>query len=184
MESAGGWLVSLEGTEAGKTAAFFLAIQAAFLHAFFGALQKGKTDPWTSRAAIDGCYALIALPLAILLVPAPPSEVWWMFGVAWVIHTGYKLVQASAYTIGAYTVVYPVVRGSSPAFTVIGAGLLFGEVFTGTQWFGVACLMVGILGLAAYNLRHIQIDRARLPFALGLALITGCLLYTSDAADE
>ncbi len=177
----GDWLISLEGTDAGKTVALVLALQAAFLHAFFGALQKGKTDPWTSRAAIDGSYALIALPFALFMVPWPEAEVWPLFAIAWVIHTGYKLAQASAYTVGAYTVVYPVVRGSSPAFTVVGAGILFNEHFAPIQWLGVACLMLGILGLAVYNLRHIVIDRARLPLALGLALMTGGLvaLYTT-----
>jgi drug/metabolite transporter (DMT)-like permease len=177
----GEWLVSFEGTEAGKTLALALALQAAFLHAFFGALQKGKTDPWTSRAFIDGSYALMALPMALFLVPWPEPEVWSLFAIAWVIHVGYKLAQASAYTVGAYTVVYPVVRGSSPAFTVVGAGILFNEHFAPVQWLGVALLMAGILGLAGYNLRHITLDRARLPLALGLALMTGGIvaLYTT-----
>lgn len=177
----GDWLISLEGTEAGKTAALILALQAAFLHAFFGALQKGRTDPWTARAFIDASYAVIALPAALFLVPWPEPEVWGYFAIAWAIHVGYKLAQASAYTVGAYTVVYPVVRGSSPAFTVIGAGILFNEHFAPLQWLGVACLMAGILGLAAYNLRHITVDRARLPLALGLALMTGGIvaLYTT-----
>jgi drug/metabolite transporter (DMT)-like permease len=177
----GEWLVSFEGTEAGKTLALALALQAAFLHAFFGALQKGKTDPWTSRAFIDGSYALMALPMALFLVPWPEPEVWSLFAIAWVIHVGYKLAQASAYTVGAYTVVYPVVRGSSPAFTVVGAGILFNEHFAPLQWLGVALLMAGILGLAGYNLRHITLDRARLPLALGLALMTGGIvaLYTT-----
>ena len=175
------WLLSLEGTEAGKTAALLLALQAAFLHAFFGALQKGRTDPWTSRSVIDACYALIALPIALFLVPWPERDVWHLFAIAWAIHVGYKLAQASAYTVGAYTVVYPVVRGASPAFTVIGAGILFNEHFALVQWLGVACLMTGILGLAGYNLRHVVIDRARLPLALGLALLTGGIvaLYTT-----
>ncbi len=175
------WLISLEGTDAGKSLALYLAIQAAFLHALFGALQKGKTDPWTSRAVIDGCYALIALPFALFLVPWPAPETWGLFAAAWVIHIGYKLAQGAAYSVGAYTVVYPVVRGSSPFFTVMGAGLLFGEVFSSVQWVGVATLMAGILGLAVYNLRHIVVDRARLPLALGLAFMTGGLvaLYTT-----
>ncbi len=176
----GEWLVSLEGTDAGKRLALILALQAAFLHAFFGALQKGKTDPWTARAFIDAFYTLMALPF-IFFVPWPEPEFWPLMAIVWIIHVGYKLAQASAYTYGSYTVVYPVVRGSSPAFTVIGAGILFDEVFTQTQWLGVACLMVGILGLAGYNLRHIVIDRARLPLALGLALITGGIvaMYTT-----
>ena len=49
------WLVSLEGTAAGHDLALMLALGAAVLHAIFGALQKGRADPWLSRAAIDAC---------------------------------------------------------------------------------------------------------------------------------
>ncbi len=56
------WLISLEGTEQGHTVALILALMAAVLHALFGALQKGRHDPWLSRAAIDICYGLMALP--------------------------------------------------------------------------------------------------------------------------
>ena len=44
-----------------------MAIWAAFLHAVFGALQKGRHDPWVSRAAIDACYGLIALPVVLFV---------------------------------------------------------------------------------------------------------------------
>ena len=139
------WFTSLEGTDAGKTLALILALQAAFLHAVFGALQKSVTDPWTARTVIDATYATIAAPFALFLVPWPEPEFWWMFALAWVVHIAYKSAQAAAYSVGAYTVVYPVVRGTGPVFTVIGAGLLFGETFTGTQWFGVAVLVTGCL---------------------------------------
>jgi drug/metabolite transporter (DMT)-like permease len=175
------WLVSLEGTEAGSRLALFLALQAALLHAIFGALQKRVTDPWTARTVIDATYATIAAPFALFVVPWPEPDLWWMFAVAWVIHVGYKASQAAAYSAGAYTVVYPVVRGTGPVFTVIGAGIVFGEHFAPVQWFGVAVLVSGILGLAIYNLRHVTVDRAKLPLALGLAVLTGGLvaLYTT-----
>ena len=35
------WIYQIEGTSAGSHAALWLAILAAFLHAVFGALQKG-----------------------------------------------------------------------------------------------------------------------------------------------
>ena len=167
------WLTSLEGTSAGSTLALILALQAALLHAIFGALQKRVTDPWTARSVIDGTYAAIALPFALFVVPWPEPHIWPMFAIAWVIHVGYKVAQAAAYSVGAYTVVYPVVRGTGPVFTVVGAGLLFGETFAPMQWLGVAMLVSGILGLAVYNLRHVVVDRARLPLALGLAVMTG-----------
>ena len=145
------WLISLEGTEAGRTLALCLALLAAVLHALFGALQKGRTDPWTARTVIDASYSAMAVPF-LFVVPLPEPHLWPLLAIAWVIHVGYKMAQAATYSVGSYMVVYPVVRGTSPVFTVIGAGFLFGEVFQPLQWLGVALLVVGIFGFSAYNL--------------------------------
>ena len=175
------WLISLEGTAAGGRLALALALLAAVLHALFGALQKGRIDPWTARAAIDASYGLLALPFAFFVVPWPEPHLWPLLVIAWGIHVGYKLLQATAYSLGAYLVVYPVVRGTGPVFTVIGAGILFNESFTLLQWMGVALLVGGILGYSVYNLAHVAIDRAKLPLALGFAVMTGgfVALYTT-----
>ena len=175
------WLISIEGTEAGYTLALILALLAAFLHAVFGALQKGRHDPWLTRGAIDGSYCLMGAPFALFVVPWPEPHMWPIFAGAWVIHCLYKLLQAAAYTRGAYTVVYPVVRGTGALFTVIGAYWLFGEVFNGVQWLGVAVLMAGIFGLAAYNMVYLKAERETLNAALGLAFVTGLFvaLYTT-----
>ena len=52
------WLLAMVGTPAGHQLALGLALMAAVLHALFGALQKGRHDPWLSRAAIDASYAV------------------------------------------------------------------------------------------------------------------------------
>ncbi|MDZ4093402.1 MAG: EamA family transporter [Paracoccaceae bacterium] len=175
------WLQSLEGTSAGHDLALALALLAAILHALFGALQKGRHDPWLSRAAIDASYGIIAVPFALFVVPWPEPHMWPIFAGAFAIHAGYKLLQAMTYTRGAYTVVYPVVRGTGPLFAVIGAGIVFSEHFNPGQWLGVATLVAGIFGLAAYNLRHITVNRDTLVPALGLAVATGFFvaLYTT-----
>ncbi|MEN8739166.1 MAG: EamA family transporter [Phaeobacter gallaeciensis] len=175
------WLISLEGTEAGHQAALMLALMAAFLHAVFGALQKGRHDPWLSRGAIDASYGLMAAPFALFVVPWPEPHMWPIFAAVWVIHVAYKVLQALAYTKGSYTVVYPVVRGTGPLFTVIGAYYLFSETFTVMQWMGVAVLLMGIFGLAAYNYRYLETNRDTLMVALGLAVVTGLFvaLYTT-----
>jgi len=154
---------------------------AAFLHAFFGALQKGRHDPWLSRGAIDFCYGMMAMPFALFVVPWPEPHMWPIFAIAFIIHTGYKFAQGMTYTKGAFTVVYPVVRGTNPVFAVIGAYLLFGEVFNLIQWLGVVTLMAGILGLAVYNLRHVTVDRDTLVVALWMAVLTGVFVaaYTT-----
>jgi len=178
------WIIALEGTPSGSTVATVLALLAAFLHALFGALQKGRHDPWASRAAIDLSYGLMAAPIALFVVPWPDPSLVPFFGLVWVIHTGYKLAQGYTYTLGSYTVVYPVVRGTGPLFTVLGAGLLFGERFNGVQWLGVGLLVAGIYGLALYNLRHWQFGRAKLKPALAMAVVTGgfVALYTTTDA--
>lgn len=175
------WLIALEGTPAGQNVAILLALAAAVLHAIFGALQKGRHDPWLSRAAIDASYGLIALPFALFVVPWPEPHMWPIFALIFVIHVIYKVLQAMTYSRGAFTVVYPVVRGTGPLFTVLGAWILFGETFNTGQWAGVAVLLTGIYGLAIYNLRTITVDRETMVPALFLAVATGgfVALYTT-----
>ncbi|WP_420860784.1 EamA family transporter [Algirhabdus cladophorae] len=175
------WLISLEGTAQGHQVALMLALLAAVLHAGFGALQKGRHDPWLTRGAIDISYFAMALPFALFVVPWPEAHMWPIFAGVFVIHVAYKVLQSWAYSKGAYTVVYPVVRGTGPLFTVIGAYLLFEETFTLIQWGGVAVLLMGIFGLAGYNLRQTVLDRGILIAALGIAFVTGLFvaLYTT-----
>ena len=175
------WIYAIEGTEAGHQAALILAVMAAFLHAVFGALQKGRYDPWLSRGAIDFGYGTMAAPIALFLVPWPEPALWPLFVGVFLIHFVYKWLQALAYTKGAYTVVYPVVRGMGPLFTVVGAYFIFGEVFTPTQWMGVAVLLSGIFGLAIYNRMYLEQERDTLGIAMIFAMTTGLFvaLYTT-----
>lgn len=174
-------VIALEGTEAGARLALALAILAAFLHAVFGALQKGRHDPWLSRGAIDFSYGVMAAPFALFVVPWPEPHMWPIFAGAFVIHVGYKVLQSMTYMRGAFTVVYPVVRGMGPLFTVIGAYSIFGETYTWGQIAGIGILLVGIFGLAIYNLIYLDVDRETLAPALCFAVATGLFvaLYTT-----
>lgn len=175
------WFLAIEGTPQAHGIALTLALFAALSHAIFGALQKARFDPWVMRAGIDIAYGLMALPVALFIVPFPEPHMWPIFAGVWAIHAVYKVLQAAAYSKGSYTAVYPVVRGMGPFFTVIGAYFVFGEVFSIGQWFGVAVLLTGIFGLAGYNLKTVVIDRDTLPLALGLAVLTGLMVaaYTT-----
>ena len=175
------FIYEIEGTSLGSRVALWLALLAAFLHAVFGALQKGRHDPWLSRGAIDASSGLAMVPLAIFVVPIPEPRLWPIFLVIFLIHFIYKLLQAFAYSKGSFTVVYPVVLGTSPIFTVFGAYILFVETFSLTQWLGVLLLLVGIFGLALYNLIYLEKSRETLPVALIFAVCTGSFvaIYTT-----
>lgn len=167
------WLTTLPGTATGAQLAVLLAVNSAFFHALFGALQKGKVDPWISRGAIDACIAVISAPVALFFVPWPSGTLWLLLIGAMVIHFIYKLTLALAYERAAYTVVYPVVRGASPVVTVAAASVIFGESYTLVQWLGVACLSGGILALSAFNIRQDQIAPEALKTALIWAMLCG-----------
>lgn len=181
MSEISAWLVSIAGTPQGAAWATGLALMSAAAHAVFGALQKGRHDPWLTRGAIDGWLAVISAPVALFVVPWPDPFLFLVLFGAMVIHLAYKCTMAAAYEKAAYTVVYPVVRGTGPLVTVIAASVIFGEHFTATQWLGVACLSGGILLLALRNLSEEVLDLPALKTGLIWALMGGVTvaIYTT-----
>jgi len=175
------WIVSIAGTAEGARWATALALMSALAHATFGALQKGRYDPWLTRGSIDGWLVVLSAPVALFIVPWPNATTALILVGAVIIHFAYKVTMALAYERAAYTVVYPVVRGTGPLVTVIAASLFFGEHFTATQWVGVACLSGGILLLALRNLSEEVIDPHALRVGLVWAVTGGILvaLYTT-----
>ncbi|HMO08098.1 MAG TPA: DMT family transporter [Paracoccaceae bacterium] len=175
------WLVSIEGTAEGARVALVLALVSAVAHACFGALQKGRHDPWVTRGSIDIWIAVFAAPVALVLVPWPRGDEWLILAGCLVIHFAYKLAMALAYERAAFTVVYPVVRGTGPLATLAFAALFLGERYGALQWLGVGVLSASILALAAVNLRGQVVGRAALRVGLGWALLGGLLVavYTT-----
>ena len=177
IEQLNEWVLAVEGNEAGKRWALILALVSAAAHAAFGAIQKWRdADPWIIRGCIDIWFLVIAAPLAIFVFPAPEWELVPILFGAFVIHATYKLLLANAYARGAFTVVYPVVRGIGPLATVIMAYFVFAETLRLGQWGGIALLSASIMALAAVNLRGVTLGRDVLIAALGFAVLTGVMV--------
>lgn len=174
------WIVSIAGTPEGARWATALALMSALAHAAFGALQKGRHDPWLMRGSIDASLAVISAPAALFLVPWPTASTFLILLGAMVVHFAYKLTVAFAYERAAYTVVYPVIRGTGPLVTVLGASLLFQERFSALQWAGVATLSGAMLLLALRNMAVERVDLRGLKIGLVWACAGGLLvaLYT------
>jgi drug/metabolite transporter (DMT)-like permease len=181
LADLGAYLQAIAGTDEGARLATILALISAMAHAVFGALQKGRHDPWLTRGSIDLWLAILSAPVALFLVPWPDLPTAIILAGAVIVHFAYKVAMARAYEKAAFTVVYPVVRGTGPLVTVLAASAFFGERFTGLQWLGVACLSGGILLLALRNLSEEKLDPAALRLGLAWALAGGFLVavYTT-----
>lgn len=156
----GAWIVALEGTRAGDLMALGLVLISALTHAIFGVISKGGVDPYLNRGAINVAYGTMALPFALFVLPLPTPGLWAVLGVSFVVHLIYELLQARAFSKGAFSLVYPVARGTGPLATSVLALAVFGETLKPPQWTGLLLLSAAIFGLAAVNYRDVRHDRA------------------------
>ncbi|MEM9097310.1 MAG: DMT family transporter [Pseudomonadota bacterium] len=170
------WVFSIEGTASATYWAAALALISALAHATFGALQKGRFNPWLVRGAIDFSYMVMALPIALFVFPLPEGEMWLILLGVLIVHQIYKVFQGLAYERAPYTAVYPIVRGTSPLVTVSFAILVFDEHYTLVQWAGVLLLSASILTLSLLNIREEKIDRRNLTIALWFSLGSGIMV--------
>ncbi len=177
-------IVELAGTPAGSTLALALVLLSALSHALFGAINKGGSDAWLNRAAINICYGAMAAPFALFVLPWPTADLWPWIALTYFIHIFYEAFQSSAFNRGAFTVVYPIARGTGPLAAAVLAGFVFGETLDPGQWGGVLLLSSAIFTLAFLNMRAAKIDlagAAALKGAIGMALLTGIMvaIYTT-----
>lgn len=174
-------LAALAGTPEGARLATALALMSALAHALFGALQKGRHDPWVTRGAIDAWMFVLWLPIACLLVPWPQGWEWALLGGAFALHLIYKVAVALSYSRAPYTVSYPIMRGTAPLVTVSVAAVVFSEHYAALQWGGVALLSGAIFALALVNLRADKVDGSTLRAGVLWAVMVGVLVaaYTT-----
>ncbi len=179
-------IVELAGTPAGSTLALALVLLSALSHALFGAINKGGADPWLNRAAINICYGLIAAPFALFVLPWPTANLWPWIGATYLIHIFYEAFQSSAFNRGAFTVVYPIARGTGPLAAAVLAGFVFGETLEAGQWGGVLLLSSAIFALAYFNMRAAKMDLGdvgQLKGAIIMALLTGIMVAVYTTVD-
>ncbi|OGP57362.1 MAG: hypothetical protein A2V65_08760, partial [Deltaproteobacteria bacterium RBG_13_49_15] len=143
----------------------FIVLAGAVFHAFWNALIKSGEDPLIDTVLITaGAAAVSAAPLLFMPLPEPSS--WPYLAASTAIHLCYFSLIILAYQGGELSLIYPVMRGSSPAITIIMASLLLNERPTWGCWIGVFLVSGGILLLAADSPRSRDVRFAPVCFAL------------------
>ena len=160
--------------------ALLAVLAAAFLHASWNAIAKGRAGrhPLAGLFLIAVGATATAVPLlAVTGLPAPAS--WGYLAGSAVVHVAYFGMIALAYRLADYSAVYPLIRGGAPLMTSVLAALWLGEVLSGPAVGGVVLLSAGIVGLSSDALKRGHLDRR----SLGTAALTAGVVVAYTLLD-
>lgn len=145
----------------------------AGLHAAWNVGIRGGADRRASTAVLVLAAGLIGAVLLPFL-PLPAASAWPHLAVSAVLHILYFNLIAEAYSLGAVSLAYPVMRGAAPALTAVIAALGFGERLGVAGWAGLLLISIGVCLQARRSGVHGEARALRV--ALANALIVA--LYT------
>ncbi len=145
----------------------------AALHAAWNVGIRGGPNRRASTALLVLAAGVIGAA-ALLFLPAPAAAAWPHLAVSALLHVLYFNLVAEAYSLGAVSLTYPVMRGAAPALTAAIAAVGFDEHLGVAGWCGLLLISLGV-GLQARRAGKVGEARA-LRFALANALIIA--LYT------
>jgi drug/metabolite transporter (DMT)-like permease len=148
-----------------------LVLAAAVFHAGWNLLAKraagGLVFVWLCGLAGLVCWAPAALVQLLLRTSSLSVGGALFMAGSGLWHVGYFSSLQEAYNAGELSTVYPIVRGTGPLLTVIGALLILHEQASALTLLGAGLIVVAIMSLA----RGARSERAR-P-AIALAVLTG-----------
>ena len=145
-----------------------LVLLTALMHASWNAMVRAGEDRLTALALMTAGCGLFSLPFLPFL-PLPNQETWIIIGCTLVLHTGYKLFLARAYTYGDLGHVYPIARGTAPLLVAIAAFFFIGETISWYATGGLLLITGGIISLTWQRRGGSSNDRKATFYALGTA---------------
>jgi drug/metabolite transporter (DMT)-like permease len=127
-------------------------LAAAALHASWNAIAKaasGKAGDVIAVGIAAGILAALALPV----LPLPASASWPQLVASAIIHLAYFKLVEMAYRGGDLSIAYPLMRGTPPLITALGAWALLAEPLSTRGWAAIGIIVAGAAALAADGLR-------------------------------
>jgi drug/metabolite transporter (DMT)-like permease len=142
-----------------------VVLLGAAFHASWNALVKSGSDPFLDTVSVaTGAAAVMVGVLSFL--PLPQEESWRCLITSVVIHVAYYGLLVLAYRGGDLSLVYPIMRGTAPAFTAVLATALLNEWPSWGGWTGVFLVSGGVVLLAADSPLSKSVRLAPVVFAL------------------
>ena len=127
------------------------------------------------QVLLSGLFAFILL----LFIGLPPRSMWLFALLSMSLEAIYFILLSNAYTDNDFSLVYPIARGTAPAFLMVWSVLFLREELTVGGMIGVGLIVCGMVTIGATSLiqhRHSRIHLKGIIVALAVALIIS--LYT------
>ncbi|MGD8404804.1 MAG: DMT family transporter [Anaerolineales bacterium] len=157
------------------TLAIVLLFLSASLHTLWNLLLKGTRHKFIASWWIVTIGAVMYLP-GLFLIGLPPREIWHIAFISAGLEAAYMYTLSLAYKNGDFSLVYPMARGSAPAFLLLWSLLLLNEGITG--W-GLIGLMLIISGLILSGASSLIQNRKNIPNSKGIAAALGTAFFIS-----
>jgi drug/metabolite transporter (DMT)-like permease len=127
------------------------------------------------QVIISGIFALILL----LFIGFPPRSMWLFAVISMSLEALYFILLSNAYSDNDFSLVYPIARGTAPAFLMLWSVLFLSEKLTNRGMLGVGMIVCGMIVIGATSLIQNRGSRLQLKgilVALAVALIIS--IYT------
>jgi len=161
-----------------STFAIILLLLSGLLHALWNLLLKRSQEKYIAmgwQVIFGGLFSFIIL----LVIGFPPRSLWIFAIISMSLEAIYFILLSNAYTDNDFSLVYPIARGTAPAFIMMWFVLFLHEKLTGGGMFGVGLIVCGMVIIGATSLLNARGNRIQLKgivTALSVALIIS--LYT------
>ena len=158
--------------------AILLLFASASLHALWNLLLKRSQEKYIAmgwQVILSGVFAFLIL----LIVGLPPRSMWVFAMVSMLLEAIYFILLSNAYTDNDFSLIYPIARGTAPAFLMVWSILFLHEELTSGGMLGVGLIVCGMIVIGATSLIQARGSRVHIKgilIALTVALIIS--LYT------
>ena len=140
-------------------------------------MTKQAEDKFAIRLLIGASSAVVMIP-ALVLLPEPQGLAARLLLATAVVHAVYEYLLVHAYESAAFSVAYPVARGSGPLFAALGVVLVLHQPVGGLEILGIVFVCGGVVGLG-WSYRK----TAGAGTGMAYALATGCTIGTYTLID-
>ncbi|MGE5462376.1 MAG: DMT family transporter [Syntrophothermus sp.] len=160
------------------TAAILLLLLSASLHAIWNLLLKRSQEKYTAmgwQVIISGIFAFFLL----IFTGFPPRSMWLFASISMILEAVYFILLSNAYSDHDFSLVYPIARGTAPAFLMLWSILFLHETPTPGGILGIGLIVAGMVIIGATSLiqnRGSRLHMKGVLVALSVALIIS--MYT------